>query len=235
MFKTEGAEGAGAELSAEAIREQLELLVRDHAFRSSKRSVQFPRYVVEQTLKDSADQIKERTIGVEVFGREPSYDTNIDHVVRTAAIELRKRLAIYYGDERHRSELRMSLVPGSYIPRFTLASQVPPTAHETEAGSESAHFHFQVSAHSGGSAPHPLNSDRVAATVPRVRHRMAIYASCAAAVLLLFGVLSYNWRSSMPKLAGWRVWRQSISSGVPDLCALIRDAQKRVGKSRRFV
>src|SRR5580698_7894478 len=150
MLKSEVAAEPVSELSEEAIREQLDLLVQDHAFRSSKRSVQFLTYVVEQTLKGSADQIKERTIGVEVFGREPSYDTNVDHVVRTAAIELRKRLAIYYGDERHRSELRMSLVPGSYIPRFTHASQAPPTSHEAEAGSESAHFLFHVSTSAPG-------------------------------------------------------------------------------------
>ena len=130
---TEVAEGLSAELSAEKIREQLELLVQDQAFRSSKRSVQFLRYVVEQTLRGAADQIKERTIGVEVFGREPSYDTNLDHVVRTAAIELRKRLAIYYGEERHRNELRMSMVPGSYIPHFALPSQASPVADSEDA------------------------------------------------------------------------------------------------------
>lgn len=105
-------------LTPEMIRAQLELLVRDEVFRSSRRSVAFLRYVVEQTLNGSANQIKERTIGVEVFGRQPSYDTNLDHIVRTAATELRKRLAIYYGDEKHRSELRMGLIPGSYVPRF---------------------------------------------------------------------------------------------------------------------
>src|SRR3984957_5921093 len=135
MLTAEVQEGASSEISAEAVREQLQALIQDPAFRSSKRSVQFLRYVVERTLDGSADQIKERTIGIEVFGRDPSYDTNLDHVVRTAAIELRKRLAIYYGDEKHRFELRMSLVPGSYIPRFTLASQAPPTSHEAEAGS----------------------------------------------------------------------------------------------------
>jgi hypothetical protein len=194
MFKTEVAEDASTELSAEAIREQLELLVQDHAFRSSKRSVQFLTYVVEQTLRGSADQIKERTIGVEVFGREPSYDTNLDHVVRTAAIELRKRLAIYYGDERHRSELRMSLVPGSYIPRFTLASQVPPTSHEAEAGSESAHFPFQVHAPNGESAHAPPNHVELTVPAPRHHRGVALYAGCATVVvLLLLGVLSYNW------------------------------------------
>src|SRR5215471_12670768 len=103
---------------ASAAREQLELILRDPGFRSSRRSAQFLKYVVEKTLDGEADQIKERTIGVDVFGRKPSYDTNEDHVVRTAAGELRKRLAIYYSDDRHRAELRMSLVPGSYIPQF---------------------------------------------------------------------------------------------------------------------
>ncbi len=112
--------GVAPELTAEMIRGQLELLVRDEVFRSSRRSVAFLRYVVEQTLAGMADQIKERAIGVEVFGRDPSYDTNVDHIVRTAATELRKRLATYYVDEKHRSELRMTMLPGSYIPRFTL-------------------------------------------------------------------------------------------------------------------
>ena len=96
MFDVDVEYGATHELTAEMIRAQLELLVRDDVFRSSKRSVAFLKYVVEQTLNGSAEQIKERTIGVEVFGRDPSYDTNLDHIVRTAATELRKRLASYY-------------------------------------------------------------------------------------------------------------------------------------------
>ena len=125
MFSTELPNGVETELTPEAIRDQLESLVQDHVFRSSKRSVQFLRYVVEQTLNGAEDQIKERTIGVEVFGRDPSYDTNLDHIVRTAAIELRKRLSIYYGEEKHRSELRMTMVPGSYIPRFAWPHSSP--------------------------------------------------------------------------------------------------------------
>jgi len=120
MVETEVQDGPQVEINAKRVREQLDLLIKDNAFRSSKRSVAFLKYVVEQTLNGAADQIKERTIGVEVFDRPPSYDTNLDHVVRTAATELRKRLAIYYGEEKHRSELRIGLIPGSYIPRFTV-------------------------------------------------------------------------------------------------------------------
>jgi hypothetical protein len=135
MVEIQVEDGARVEVHAERIRQQLDLLIRDHTFRSSKRSVAFLKYVVEQTLNGSADQIKERTIGVEVFEREPSYDTNLDHVVRTAATELRKRLAIYYGEEKHRAELRIGLIPGSYIPRFTLPS-VSPSGIEPEISSQ---------------------------------------------------------------------------------------------------
>ena len=122
MIETEVEFGVTPELTAEMVRAQLELLVRDEVFRSSKRSIAFLKYVVEQTLAGHADQIKERTIGIQVFGRDPTYDTNGDHIVRTAAAELRKRLATYYVDEKHRSELRMGFVPGSYVPRFMMPS-----------------------------------------------------------------------------------------------------------------
>lgn len=138
MIDTEVGYGATSELTADMIRAQLDLLVRDEVFRSSKRSVAFLKYVVEQTLNGSADLIKERTIGVEVFGRDPSYDTNLDHIVRTAATELRKRLATYYVDEKHRAELRMGLVPGSYVPRFALPGQNRHTVIDPEAETEPA-------------------------------------------------------------------------------------------------
>jgi len=62
MIETEAKDGTTPELTAEMIRAQLDLLIRDEVFRSSKRSVAFLKYVVEMTLSGSADQIKERTI-----------------------------------------------------------------------------------------------------------------------------------------------------------------------------
>ncbi len=146
MIETLAQYGTTPDLTAEMIRAQLDLLIRDDVFRSSKRSVAFLKYVVEMTLNGSADQIKERTIGVEVFGRHPSYDTNLDHIVRTAATELRKRLATYYVDEKHRSELRMGLIPGSYIPRFTLPGQARHNGVETDLETESPEAPFETHA-----------------------------------------------------------------------------------------
>ncbi len=53
-----------------------------------------------------------------VFGRDPSYDTVKDNVVRIAAAEVRGRLVRYYALPEHRRELRIVLSPGSYVPQF---------------------------------------------------------------------------------------------------------------------
>jgi hypothetical protein len=191
MLNYEETESPSAELSAEAIRQQLDHLVQDQSFRSSKRSVQFLTYVVEQTLRGSADQIKERTIGVEVFGREPSYDTNVDHVVRTAAIELRKRLATYYDEERHRSELRMSLVPGSYIPKFSLPQPLTPTDVRSPAVFESTHSSFQISHHDRG-ATGVAAQGLPSAPVHSRSWRKAGLAAAAAIILIPTAFIGYH-------------------------------------------
>ena len=106
------------------MRAQLETMVSDARFAASKRYPCLLRYIVEQTLAGNEDNLKERTLGVEVFHRPPDYDTNLDPVVRLCAAEVRKRLAQYYQSPAHAGELRIDLNPGSYVPIF---SQPPPT------------------------------------------------------------------------------------------------------------
>lgn len=173
MIEVEVEFGAAPELTADMVRAQLDRLVRDEVFRSSKRSVAFLKYVVEETLNARANQIKERTIGVEVFGRDPDYETNLDHIVRTAAAELRKRLATYYVDEKHRSELRMSLLPGSYIPRFTLPGQArtfvsDPGIEEVASNGEYEAHHVQTQLYP---LPHPRGESDAKENGKLRRHR----------------------------------------------------------------
>jgi hypothetical protein len=108
---------------------QLEKIVSDSRFAASKRYPQLLRYIVEQTLAGNEDELKERTLGVEVFHRPPAYDTNLDPVVRLCAAEVRKRLALYYQSPEHGGELRIDLNPGSYVPVF---SQPPPDSPALE-------------------------------------------------------------------------------------------------------
>src|SRR5258705_313324 len=69
----------------EAFREQLERLLANPLFKHSRRYPSMLRYVVEHALSGHTAQVKERTLGIEVFARDPHYDTNLDPVVRTTA------------------------------------------------------------------------------------------------------------------------------------------------------
>jgi hypothetical protein len=186
------------------VRTQLDLLVHDEGFRSSKRSVTFLKYVVEQTLNGAADQIKERTIGVEVFGRDPSYDTNLDHIVRTAAVELRKRLATYYVDEKHRSELRMWLLPGSYVPKFTLPGQAGQVTTEPGNGTaldvpmETLSPHFPAGSVSM-SEDAGLRNDRL------LRKSQGYLLVGFAAIAAIAAAVGFGWlRQSTPQDLFWK-------------------------------
>ncbi len=113
------------------VREQLRRLLAHPLFSNSKRYPALLAYVVEQALAGNSDNVKERTIGVEAFGREPSYDVSLDPVVRMAAAEVRKRLSQYYYAPQHAGELIVELPVGSYVPVFhepTAAEAPPPEA-----------------------------------------------------------------------------------------------------------
>jgi hypothetical protein len=101
-----------------AIREQLQRLLAHPLFANSKRYPALLAYTVEQTLLGNAGELKERSIGMEVFGRAPTYDANADPVVRITAGEVRKRLGLYYYDSAHAGELVIELPVGSYVPVF---------------------------------------------------------------------------------------------------------------------
>jgi hypothetical protein len=107
-----------SESEKSAIRGQLERLLADPHFSHSKRFPTFLRFVTERTLAGEEDNINERWLGIEIFGRDPEYDTAADPIVRVTAAEIRKRVALYYQNSAHASELRIALPSGSYIPRF---------------------------------------------------------------------------------------------------------------------
>jgi hypothetical protein len=105
------------------VREQLERLLAHPLFANSKRYPALLAYVVEQSLLGNATDLKERSIGIEVFGRSPSYDANANPVVRITAGEVRKRLSQYYYDSAHDGELVLELPIGSYVPVFHAPDQ----------------------------------------------------------------------------------------------------------------
>lgn len=108
----------------EAVLEQLARILASPLFKHSKHYPAFLRFVVERALDGQDSRLKERAIGIEVFGRGRDYDTNLDPVVRTSACEVRKRLAQYYlesGPGSDTSDVRIEMHSGSYVPEFRFA------------------------------------------------------------------------------------------------------------------
>ncbi len=110
------------------IRRALEAVLDSPEFSGSHRGKMLLRYLVENALEGGLERLKERTIGIELFHREPSYDTGQDAIVRVAANDVRKRLAAHYqrsDPARARSSVRISLPPGSYVPDFDTIEEAP--------------------------------------------------------------------------------------------------------------
>lgn len=119
------------EAERNAIRDQLERLLASSLFRNSKRYPALLRFTVERALEGESHHLKERTLGIQVFGREPDYDTNQDPVVRATAVEIRKRIAQYYAESGASNEIRIDFPLGSYAPEFRLPPHVPVQNSET--------------------------------------------------------------------------------------------------------
>ena len=127
--------GHRARISEDAIREQLNRVLGSHEFRTSKRSQDFLKYVIENTLAGHADTLKERTIGIEVFGRPTSYEPSDDATVRVKAGEVRKRLGLYYAGQGAHDPIRIELPGGTYVPEFHWSDSVaPPGQSSAESG-----------------------------------------------------------------------------------------------------
>ena len=169
--------------SAVLVREQLRRLVAHPLFTNSKRYPVLLTYTVEQTLLGNAGDLKERTIGVEAFGREPNYDVNLDPVVRTTAAEVRKRLTQYYYSPDHAGELVIELPLGSYVPSFREPAHHP-----------SASDGIQLAAEQVESSPqHPKASEIPSADSKRTFADSTIYNWPLTAVVLFFAVLLGFW------------------------------------------
>jgi tetratricopeptide (TPR) repeat protein len=105
------------------IREHLGKVLSSAAFASSPRLRQFLTFLVEQTLEGEEDALKEYVIATTVYGRDVTYDPQIDSTVRVEASRLRKRLQDFYQTEGRDSGLEIQLPKGRYVPVFLERAQ----------------------------------------------------------------------------------------------------------------
>jgi hypothetical protein len=119
------------------VRQQMNRLLQTNHFRNSRRYPVLFRFIVEETLEGRGEYLKERLLGVRVFDRPADYDTAADPIVRVTIAEIRKRIAQYYHEEAHDSEMRIELPQGRYVPEFHFSKDERSDHHQT---SESMHL-----------------------------------------------------------------------------------------------
>ena len=121
--------------SRSLVRKVLAEILESSPIRTSRQCQDLLTYIVEKSLSGEEESLRERVIGVEVFGRRSDYDTADDPVVRIRAAEIRKRLAQYYQTTREEQKIvRIEIPPGSYRAAFewldpksaTLPAQLDP-------------------------------------------------------------------------------------------------------------
>jgi serine/threonine-protein kinase len=105
-------------IDPEKVRRQLDRTLASKAFRQVDRLQRFLSFIVTETLGGHGDNLKEFLIGVEVFGKESSFDPRMDPIVRVQARRLRARLTRYYREEGRGDEILIELPKGGYAPLF---------------------------------------------------------------------------------------------------------------------
>jgi hypothetical protein len=107
-----------AEEVLEAYRAELKAVLASKYFLRAPKLAHLLFYLCERLFVGEADQIKEYSIGVEVFHRGPEFDQESDSIVRVEANRLRRQLAEFYANEGARHPLRLTIPVGQYVPAF---------------------------------------------------------------------------------------------------------------------
>lgn len=173
-----------------AVRRQLHRLLETSHFKNSKRYPALFRFIVEETLEGRGEFLKERLLGVRVFDRPTDYDTASDPIVRVTIAEIRKRIAQYYHEDAHESEMRIELSPGRYEPEFRWRPEVgagqdrPFSVQATERAFVPAML----------TVPSEVVTDPIAAAPQRSRARKkATWAIAAMIVVVVGGWFGWRW------------------------------------------
>jgi hypothetical protein len=115
---------ADSEEACAQLKENLREIIESDAFRGSERCGRFLSYIVNQAIAGHFESLKERVIGVEVFGRAPDYSTSDDAIVRVTASDVRRRLQQHYRKSGTISRIHISLPVGSYVPEIIFDPEI---------------------------------------------------------------------------------------------------------------
>lgn len=180
----------GTALSADLRWQLAQRIAASDIFSKSQFLPKFLLHICELHLREKDDELREQKIGVRVFGRPPGYNPGDDNIVRNYAVQLRKRLNLYFEREGIREEIRIQIPRGGYVPVF----HVP---HEAQRLSTES----LVTA-SDGAPPLTKQSGASQSDAPRQSlHWLSFLAGIFAGALLLAAGLLVLRRQPVPTVA----------------------------------
>lgn len=212
------------EADKEMVRQQMNRLLETSHFKNSRRYPALLRFIIEETLEGRGKFLKERLIGVNVFGRPTDYDTATDPIVRITIAEIRKRIAQYYQDDEHEHEMRIKLLTGCYEPEFHPGRELRQSMLEETTAAHDLLPHEPASVRPNSSpilaaAPAtPLLHPSESAT-SRISRR-TLYAALAVLIAAAAAVTAgYAWRALRPSPVD-ELWGPILASHQPVLFCL---------------
>lgn len=198
----------------DAVLRELERVLTSRFFRGTMRSKQFLDYVVRHRLDGQTEQLKERTIGTEVFQRPAGYATGDDPVVRVQAGEVRRRLEQYYQAATEDSKIRIELPVGSYSPVFQW---------------DPAPVHAEIT-------KLPVTKIEIQPPAAKRRWMLWLFAACGLILAVTVTILALNYHRPVHKSALDQFWSPIFATRQPVLICLAKPVAYRPVESiyRRY-
>ncbi|MDZ7373134.1 MAG: hypothetical protein ONB23_04110 [candidate division KSB1 bacterium] len=106
-------------------RQAVQRILQSREFENSPVSARLLQYLCDCALRETTP--KETTIAIEVFGKDPSFDSSKDSTVRYHVHLLRRKLHKYYQEEGRHEKLRVVIPKGHYRIDFTPAPKSLPS------------------------------------------------------------------------------------------------------------
>jgi hypothetical protein len=188
---------------------ELQEILRSAPFSSSRQCQNLLRYLVEKSGQGGEESLKERVIGVEVFGRSPDYNTGDDPIVRARVGEVRKRLAQYYlSEESSHAKIKISIPSGSYRAVFEFFPEQAPVDSIRPSGL--TQNPIQAVAQISSDSPIPIPEPSKAWTATRLWVAGAMFACLLA--FLVFAIRRGGSQSPLEQF-----WMPVLQSSKPVL------------------
>jgi hypothetical protein len=111
----------------EANQTQVQRIMQSKTFRTSEVHRNLLQYLAEKSLSGTADNVKEYTVGLDVFGKPASYDPRQESVVRMHVGRLRQKLLEYYRSEGMDDPIYVDVPKGGFKVTFEPRAAPPPT------------------------------------------------------------------------------------------------------------